>query len=60
MADIELELAPEQLTTEELCALYAAVGWTIYAENPPRQRAAVDGSSFVATARVRIEGATLG
>ena len=52
MSDVSIRPSTEALTDPELCGLYAAVGWTVYAENPTRLRAAIDGSHFVATARV--------
>lgn len=58
MSDICIRPMTETLTDAELCDLYSAVGWTIYAENPTRLRAAIDGSHFVATAR--LEGALVG
>lgn len=37
--------------TAELVALYAAVGWSAYTDDPDTLRRAVAGSSFVVTAR---------
>ncbi len=39
-------------TTDELVSLYRSVGWTAYAADPSALHAAVEGSSFVVTARV--------
>jgi GNAT superfamily N-acetyltransferase len=36
---------------DELVALYTAVGWTIYADDPATLEQAITGSTFVVTAR---------
>jgi len=46
------DIAPAELTTAELCGLYASVGWTSYTDDPARLRAAIDGSTWVSTIRV--------
>ena len=50
--------ANETLDIDELLALYDAVGWSAYTDEPERLRAAIAGSSFVVTARrgIRLVG----
>lgn len=53
---VKLSVAPvtdidTDLTTDELVALYAAVGWTAYTREPELLAKAVRGSSYVVAAR---------
>jgi GNAT superfamily N-acetyltransferase len=47
-----LVVGPESgIPVDELLPLYEAVGWTAYTDSPGLLRAAVDGASYVVTAR---------
>ena len=49
--DLDIRIATEgDMTMEELCSLYDAVGWTSYTADPDRLAAAIRGSSHVLAA----------